>query len=114
MVFAEKEKSPVETRIEEFPEVSPTVEDKSLPITRVQTQFTANVTDNSGKPLIETVENKKIEIHIPGTTNELSTLSKGSTEDAPTWFGAYWVRMLKKAFYWGWNIITGGRQDATV
>lgn len=113
-LFPEKEKSPVQQTVENFSDISPAVENKSLPVSPVQTQFTANVTDSAGKPLIETVENRKIEICLPGTTEELTNLSKGSPEDGPTWFGAYWVRMLKKAFYWGWNIITGGKQDVAV
>lgn len=80
-----------------------TIENKEV-ITPTTTVFKAQVKDDSGKPLIETPENKEITIEIPMDGITLGTYAKGSSEDSITWFSAFWLRIVKKALNFGWKV----------
>ena len=43
----------------------------------------------------------------PADEQVLQKWSKGSPNEAKTWFGKYWLRMILKAVQSGWNIIRG-------
>jgi len=111
VVSPERESLPVQERAEEFPEVPVTVENKGV-VTPTPSQFTAQVTDDKGRPLIQTPSQESITIEIPGTKEQLTALSKGTPDEAISWFGAYWKRIFKKAVFFGWRVISGGRSAA--
>ena len=47
-------------------------------------------------------------VSIPATnTQQLDDYSKGSVSDSKTWFGVYWLRIVKKAFKSGFSVIFG-------
>ena len=104
----ERESLPVEERAEEFPEIPVTVENKGV-VTPTPSQFTAQVTDDKGKPLVTPTNGQSVTITLPADPQQLSATSKGTPDEALTWFAAFWLRMFKKAIYFGWRVITGGK-----
>jgi len=72
-----------------------------------QSQFKAQVTDDSGQPLIQTPQTTVTTIKVPATQTQLDDWSKGPIEKALTWFAVFWIRMVKKAFHFGWRIVSG-------
>ena len=59
-------------------------------------------------PLIQIpTQGGKIKITIPKPQADLENLSKGSVSDSITWFAAFWIRMIKKAIHFGWELIGG-------
>lgn len=108
--FPEKESLPVEERPEEFPEVPIEVENKSV-VTPTQTQFKAKITDDRGQPLIQTPATTAVTVQIPTDQKHLATLSKGSVSDSLTWLATFWIRIIKKAIYFGWQVIIGGPKE---
>ena len=97
----------IETRPEDV-SIPEHIEKKEGVIPR-QTQFTAQVTDD-GKPLIKTPQAKTVTIQVPADQTQLTQLSKGSPVNALTWFSVFWLRMIKKAIYFGWRVVRGGQQ----
>ncbi len=79
-------------------------------VSPIQTQFTAKVTDDSGKPLIQPTDDTKVIpiVTLPKTQQELEKVSKGPVTDSMTWFAAFWLRMLKKALHFGWKVLGRG------
>jgi hypothetical protein len=73
-------------------------------VTTTQSQFTAQVSDDKGAPLIQTPASS-VTITLPGDPEYLDTLSKGPITSAVTWFGAFWVRMMKKAWTAGVKVV---------
>src|SRR5512143_3485795 len=51
-----------------------------------------------------------VTITVPATTQQLDDWSKGSPDNSLTWLAFYWIRMIKKAFFHGYNVITQGSQ----
>lgn len=80
-----------------------TIERKEV-ISAVPSQFTKQVSD-SGKPLIQTPATSQVTVKLPADSPTLTNLSKGSVENAITWFANFWLRMIKKALYFGWKIV---------
>ncbi len=106
----QKEGLPVEVRPEEISEIPASVENKSVPgVTPTPTQFKAQVNDDQGNPLIQTPQTQAVTIQIPQAPEALEKLARGSTDDSKTWWAASFLRMIKKAFHFGWQIITGGQ-----
>ena len=97
--------APVVERAEEF-ELPPHLEDTG--IKAVETAVKARVKDK-GKHLIQTPTTKKIKIKLPAGRTTVSTWSKGKPVNSLTWLGVYWLRMIKKAAHFGWQIISGKR-----
>jgi len=96
-------KAPEET-VEEIPtEISEEVEAKEG-VKAVKTQITAKVEDR-GKPLMESPVTKVTSVEIPKSGETLETYSKGDTEDARTWWGASFLRLIKKALHFSWKIL---------
>jgi hypothetical protein len=92
----------VDTAPEEMPEA---IEKGGVKV--VKSQFTKQVTDDSGQPLITTPATRKVTITLPGDDAQLSQQAKGSTDDAGTWFAKFWLRLIKKAIHFGWVIVGG-------
>jgi hypothetical protein len=80
-----------------------TIEKKEV-VTPTTTVFMAQVNDDKGQPMIVTPENKEITIEMPANQVTLQTNAKGSGDDQITWFSAFWLRILKKAMNFGWNV----------
>ncbi|MCX6705819.1 MAG: hypothetical protein NTV24_01790 [Candidatus Woesebacteria bacterium] len=100
-MFPEREKNVIETPEEAS---ALTIERKEV-VTPIPITFQKQVKTDSGKPLIETSPtSEKIKITIPRQPLELEQLSKGSVSDSITWFAAFWIRMIKKAIYYGYRI----------
>ncbi len=78
----------------------------------VQKTFKAQVSDGKGKPLIQTPPTQVITVTPPSDTTTLTSWSKGSITSSLTWLGAFWLRMLKKALHFGWQII-GKKENVT-
>jgi len=107
----EREHLPVEDRAEEFPEIPITVENKGV-VVPTPSQFKAQVMDDSGKGLIGTPSTEPVTIELPGEKEQLSALSKGTPDEAITWFAAFWIRVFKKAVHFGWRVVTGRREQS--
>jgi len=105
-VEREPEKSKViEVRPEEM-EIPPEVE-RATGVVTTKTQVTAQVTDDAGKPLIQTPTTKPVTIQVPATPGQLSEWAKGPPSLSLTWFATFWMRIIKKAFHFGWRVMTG-------
>lgn len=103
-IFPEREKNVVETPEEAS---ALTIERKEV-VTPIPVSFQKQVKSDSGKPLIEVPgEGGRVKITIPKPRTELETLSKGSISDSITWFAAFWIRMIKKAIHFGWELLGG-------
>ena len=74
-------------------------------VSAVPTQFTQQVSDNSGKPMIQTPQTQTVTIQIPATPQQLEDWSKGDPENAVTWFAVFWIRLIKKGLHFGWRMI---------
>ncbi|OGM05989.1 hypothetical protein A2125_02515 [Candidatus Woesebacteria bacterium GWB1_43_5] len=68
------------------------------------TTFIAQVNDKSGKPLIQTPQSPVV-VTLPTDEEKLTSLSKGSIAEAITWLARFWLRMIKKAAYFGWRVV---------
>jgi hypothetical protein len=94
---------PVEERPEEMQPL--TIERKEV-ATPVPTSFKQQVTGKSGQNLITTPQNQTIAITLPVQEEKLKEVAKGSIDDSSTWFAAFWLRLIKKAVHFGWQIIS--------
>lgn len=70
----------------------------------VPTAVTAQVQDSQGNNLINTPANSQAKITIPQTQATLTAWSKGDIGSAVTWWGRFWLRMIKKAIHFGWGV----------
>lgn len=115
----ERENKPqVQPIVKERPtdiEIPPELERGGIAQT-VPSQFKAQVSDDSGKPLIQTPQSKVITIQVPATQKELEDWSKGDPENAVTWFAVLWIRLIKKGLHFGWKMIKKitGRSESDV
>lgn len=73
----------------------------------VQKTFKAQVKDDKGQPLIQTPPTQVITVQPPTDTTTLTTWSKGSVSSSLTWLGAFWMRVIKKAVHFGWQVVSG-------
>lgn len=102
------EREPVKNKYENPENASPLNIERKEVVTPVPTQFKAQVADDKGQKLIETPENKNINIKIPDSSKEsLGEKIKGSKDDSIAWSAGYWLRILKKAIYFGWKVVFG-------
>ncbi|OGM26779.1 hypothetical protein A3A76_00785 [Candidatus Woesebacteria bacterium RIFCSPLOWO2_01_FULL_39_23] len=88
-------------------EIPPEVE-QGLGVKTRRDDFTAQVTDDSGKPLIRTPKTQQVTIQIPASQTQLTAWTKGSADDALTWFAVFWIRLIQKAVHFGWRMIKSG------
>ena len=49
-------------------------------------------------------------INPPVNKEELKQWSKGSSSEAKTWFGKYWLRMILKALHSGLKVVIGSNK----
>lgn len=88
-----------ETLSEEVEKIVPGVQ-------AVPTQFTKQVTDDQGKHLITTPQTKRIVIELPDTQDVLVRKSRGDTGDSKTWLAKFWLRIIEKAKFFGWQMVS--------
>jgi len=79
----------------------------------VQKTFKAQVKDDKGQPLIQTPPTQVITITPPADDTTLTTWSKGSTNSSLTWLAAFWIRVIKKAIYFGWKVVGKGQPNVS-
>jgi len=88
----------------EFPE---TIQSSGGPQV-VQKNFTSQVSDDNGNPVIQTPPTQVVTSITPSSdTATLTTQSKGKITESATWLAAFWLRIIKKAVFFGWRIISG-------
>jgi len=73
----------------------------------VQKNFTAQVKNDQGQPLIQTPPTQVISVTPPANDTTLTNWSKGSITSSLTWLGAFWIRVIKKAIHFGWQVVSG-------
>lgn len=95
--------------IERVEQASPLNIERKEVVTPVATQFTAQVSDNSGQPVITAVPSA-VSVTVPAVDETLTLWKKGKVTDSLTWLGYFGMRMVKKALHFGWNVVVGGRQ----
>jgi hypothetical protein len=103
--------SQVSERQEEF--IVPETLQQSTGIQVVQKNFKAQVNDDHGQPLIQTPPSQVITVTPPADDVTLTDWSKGSTTSSLTWLAAFWIRIIKKAMFFGWKIIGKENVNAT-
>jgi len=100
------ERESISTRLTERPEeASPLVIERKEVVTPTPTQFKGQVTDDNGRPLIQTPPSSVISVSPPVDDATLMSYSKGKTDDSLTWFGVFWRRIVKKAVHFGWKVV---------
>ncbi len=105
------EREPRKNPYENPSEASPLTIERKEVVTPVPTQFKAQVTDDKGNPIISTPETEKADIVIPEINKEtLETTIKGDKEESAVWSAAYWLRMFKKAIFFGWKVLFDKKQ----
>lgn len=78
----------------------------------VQKNFKAQVKNNQGQPVISTPPTQIISVTPPSDDATLLAWSKGDTTSAMTWLAAFWLRIIKKAVHFGWQVVGGGQKQA--
>ncbi len=72
-----------------------------------QTDFNAQVTDDSGNPIIQPVQTSAVTVKVPATYTQLVEWAKGPINSALTWFAWFWLRVVKKSLHFGWKLVQG-------
>ena len=103
-LFPEKEPEPQISERPEGPEIPPYIEAGG--VKPVPSQFTANVKGDNGKPIITPSQTSVMQ--VPADEATLASWSKGPITSSLTWFANFWLRMIKKAFYFGIKVVKGG------
>lgn len=83
-------------------EVPPEIEE-GMSVT--PSQFKAQVTDDQGKPMIQTPQDPAVTIQVPASQQQLDDWTKGNPDNAITWFAVFWIRLIKKALHFGWRMV---------
>jgi hypothetical protein len=98
------EEPQVQEHVEEFPETIQQIQGVKV----VQKNFKAQVKDDKGAPIIQTPPAQVITtVQPPADTATLTKQAKGDTTSSATWLAAFWIRIVKKALHFGWQIISG-------
>jgi hypothetical protein len=84
-------------------EIPPHIESGGVSAT--QKTFTQTVSDDSGKVLVQSPQVKAVSIQLPSDVDTLKVWAKGSPLQSITWFARFWLRLLKKAILYGWQVI---------
>lgn len=96
-----------ETQVQERPEefVVPETLQQSTGVKVVQKNFTAQVKGDKGIPLVSASPTQVISVAPPASSDDLTKQSKGSVASSLTWLAAFWLRVLKKAMHFGWQVV---------
>lgn len=105
------EREPRKNQYENSEEASPLNIERKEVATPIPVQFKAQVTDDNGNPIISTPQTSKPDIIIPEINKEtLEVRIKGDTEEPSVWSASYWLRIFKKAVYYGWKVLFDAKQ----
>ncbi len=75
-------------------------------VTPIPTQFKAQVADDSGNPIIQTPQTKKVQITIPATSEEeLQKNRKEKTTTTTSWNASFLLRVIQKALHFGKQVL---------
>lgn len=74
----------------------------------VQKNFTAQVKGDKGQPLIQTPPAQVISVTPPADPTTLIAWGKGPITSSISWLGLFWLRVLKKAVHFGWQVTGKG------
>lgn len=100
------EREPRKNQYENPEEATPLTIERKEVVTPIPSQFKAQVTDDDGNPIISTPQTTKADIVIPEVSREvLDEKAKGDINEAHVWSAAYWIRIFKKAVYFGWKVL---------
>lgn len=91
----------IQERAEEFI-VPETLQSTGVKV--VQKNFTAQVKNDSGKTVIQTPPTQVISVKAPASQQTLTSWAKGSITNSVTWLGMFWLRIIKKALFFGWKV----------
>lgn len=100
--FQPKEAPQIQERQEEFI-VNENLQSSGMKV--VQKNFKSQVTNNSGQPVVKTPPTQVISVTPPGDDATLLAQSKGDTSSSITWLASFWLRVIKKALHFGWQIV---------
>jgi len=70
----------------------------------VQKNFTAQAKNDKGQPVIQTPPTQVITVKPPYNQTNLVAQAKGSVTLSLTWLSAFWIRIIKKALHFGWQV----------
>lgn len=80
----------------------------------VQKNFTAQVKGDNGAPLIQTPPTQVISVTPPSDQAALTQQSKGSISSSLTWLAMFWLRIIKKAAHFGWQIVSSDSKNPPI
>jgi hypothetical protein len=95
----------IQERAEEFPEKIQQIQGVKI----VPKTFQSQVKNNNGQPVIQTPPTQVITVQPPYDDTTLTKQSKGSITSSLTWLSAFWIRVIKKAIYFGWQVVGGNK-----
>jgi hypothetical protein len=78
----------------------------------VQKTFKAQVSDDNGAPMIQAPPAQVITVQPPSDQATLNKQAKGSVSSSLTWLAAFWLRIIKKATYFGWRVVSAEQAPA--
>ena len=97
------QQQPVETQ-KEVEKPQEIVQEQATTVT--PGQIAAQAADDATQAQQTPADDQTITITIPATTQQLEDWSKGSPDDSITWLAFFWIRLIKKALFHGWRVIT--------
>jgi len=109
---------PTPETIQEVPQIKEVNTEAEMPATEelhssgaqiVQKNFTAQIKNDKGQPVIQTPPTQVITVQPPYDDTTLTKQSKGSVTSSLTWLSAFWIRVIKKAIYFGWQVVGGNK-----
>lgn len=92
----------VREHLDEFPETIQQIQGA-----KVEKTFKSQVRDDKGIPIIQTPPAQVITVQPPSSQLILTQQAKGSTTSSFTWLAAFWLRIIKKALHFGWQVVGG-------
>jgi hypothetical protein len=102
--FAPKEVPQIQERQEEFI-VNENLQTSGVKV--VQKNFKSQITNNSGQPVVTTPPTQVVSVTPPYDDTTLLAQSKGDVSSSLTWLAGFWLRVIKKAMHFGWQIVSG-------
>lgn len=72
--------------------------------------FKAQVKSDDGVPLIQTPPTQVITVTPPADQTVLTSWSKGPITSSISWLGMFWLRIIKKAIHFGWQIVSSSKE----
>ena len=107
---------PTPETIQEVPQIKEVNTEAEMPaseeLTSIGSQpviknFTVQIKDDKGQSVIQTPPTQVITVQPPYDPTTLTKQSKGSITSSLTWLSAFWIRVIKKALHYGWQVVSG-------